>query len=133
MRWTLKLFLHILNKKSRSSLRRNDIHFMVLFTHSYKFNIKILKALNDMAIFTMKTMSITKCNILQIFISKSEVISNSNDIGINLYGVICKKFHMSLLHDHFGCMVILGPFQRQFRNNYFIFKPIYFITPSFSY
>jgi hypothetical protein len=29
-----------------------------------------------------------------------ELGGNSNDIGTSLYGVLCKKFHMSLLHDH---------------------------------
>jgi hypothetical protein len=58
---------------------------------------------------------------------------DSNDVGIGLYGVLCKKFHMSFLHDHSDHMVILGPFQRQFINNYLIFKPNYFITTSFSY
>jgi hypothetical protein len=37
---------------------------------------------------------------------------NSNDVGIGLYEFLCKKFHMSLLHDNFDCMVIPGPFQR---------------------
>jgi hypothetical protein len=40
----------------------------------------------------------------------------------------CKRFHMLLLHDHSGRMVVPGPFQKQFRNNYLIFKPTYFIT-----
>jgi hypothetical protein len=31
---------------------------------------------------------------------------------VGLYGVICKKFCMSLLHDHSDHMAILGPFQR---------------------
>jgi len=57
------------------------------------------------------------------------LILNSNDVGTGLYRVICKKFRMSLLHDHLGHMVIFGPFQRQFRNNYFIFKPNLFFIP----
>jgi hypothetical protein len=28
-------------------------------------------------------------------------IHNSSDVGTGLYGLLCKKFHMSLLHDHF--------------------------------
>ncbi len=58
---------------------------------------------------------------------------DSSDVGTGLYGVLCKKFHMSLIHDHFDGMVIPRPFQRQFINNYLIFKPNYFIITSFSY
>ncbi len=57
----------------------------------------------------------------------------SSDVEIGLYGVLCKKNCMSLLHNHSDRTVILGPFQIQFINNYFIFKPNYFITISFSY
>jgi hypothetical protein len=47
-------------------------------------------------------------------LKKNNIITtfNSNDIGTRLYGVLCKKFHMLLLHDHFARIVILGPFQR---------------------
>jgi hypothetical protein len=48
-----------------------------------------------------------------------------------LYGVLCKKLGMSLLHDHSSRMVIPRPFERLFRNIYLIFKPTYFITISF--
>lgn len=58
---------------------------------------------------------------------------DSNAVGTGLYGVLCKKFHMSLLHDHFDRMVVLGPFQRQFISNYLICKPNSFRTTSFSY
>ncbi len=34
---------------------------------------------------------------------------NSSDVGTSLYGVICKKFCMLLLHDHFGHMIVLKP------------------------
>jgi hypothetical protein len=44
----------------------------------------------------------------------------------------CKKFGMLLLHDHSGRIVVSGPFQKQFRNNYLIFKPTYFITIFFT-
>jgi hypothetical protein len=47
-------------------------------------------------------------------------------------GFFVKKF-MSLLHDHFGQMVVLGPFHRQFKNNFLIFKLNYFIITLFSY
>jgi hypothetical protein len=36
---------------------------------------------------------------------------------------------LSLLHNHFGRMFVLEPFQTQFRNNYLIFKLNYFINP----
>jgi hypothetical protein len=31
---------------------------------------------------------------------------NSSDVGLGLYGVVCKKIRMLLLHDYFGHMVI---------------------------
>jgi hypothetical protein len=38
------------------------------------------------------------------------IVSSSNDVEIDvrigLYGVLCKKFCMSLLHDHFDCIVV---------------------------
>jgi len=33
-------------------------------------------------------------------------------------GFFAKKIRMLLLHDHSNHMVILGPFQSQFKNNY---------------
>ncbi len=39
---------------------------------------------------------------------------NSSDVGTSLYGVVCRKFHMSLLHDYSSCMVIPRQFQGQF-------------------
>jgi hypothetical protein len=60
-------------------------------------------------------------------------IHDSSDVGTGLYGLLCKKFHMLLLHNHFDHIVIPGPFQRQFINNYLDFKPNYFITTSLSY
>jgi glucose-6-phosphate 1-dehydrogenase len=42
-------------------------------------------------------------------------IFNSNNVGFGLYEVICKKIHMSFLHDHSNRMVILKPFQRKFK------------------
>jgi hypothetical protein len=65
-----------------------------------------------------------------LYMNFIEYYWNSSDVGTGLYGVLCKKFRMSLLHDHYGCMVVLGSFQRQFRNNYFIFKPNYIIITS---
>jgi hypothetical protein len=59
------------------------------------------------------------------------IFTNSTDVGTSLYGVICKKFCMLFLHDHSSRIVILVPFQRQFKNNYLILKPNYFITTSF--
>jgi len=59
--------------------------------------------------------------------------NNSSVVETGLYEVLCKKFCLSLLHDHSGRMVIPGPFQRQFKNNYLIFKLNYFIITSFSY
>jgi hypothetical protein len=56
---------------------------------------------------------------------------DSNDVGTGLYAVLCKKFRTSLLQDHSNRMVVPRPFQRQFINNYFIFKPNYFITTFF--
>jgi hypothetical protein len=56
---------------------------------------------------------------------------NSSNVGTGLYGVICKKFRMSLLHHRSGRMLILKPFQTQLKNNYLIFKPNYFIITSF--
>jgi hypothetical protein len=61
-----------------------------------------------------------------------KVVENFSNVGIGLYGVLHKKFHILLLQDHLGRMVINGQFQRQFRNNYFIFKSNYFIIISFS-
>ncbi len=56
------------------------------------------------------------------------------DIGFGLFGIFCKKFCILLLHDHSGCMIVLGPFQRQLKNNYLIFKPNFFLyNYSFSY
>jgi hypothetical protein len=69
-----------------------------------------------------------KPNIIQ---SNLTTKHNSSDVGTSLYGVLCKKFHMWLLHDHSNHMVVLGPFQRQLKNNYIIFKPNYIITTSF--
>jgi hypothetical protein len=45
-----------------------------------------------------------------------------------LDGVFCKSLVCCFLHDHFDPMVIPGPFQKQFKNNYLIFKPNHFIT-----
>jgi hypothetical protein len=56
---------------------------------------------------------------------------NSNDVGIGLYVVLCKKNHMPLLHYHSNHMVVLEPFQRRLKNNNIIFKPNYIITISF--
>ncbi len=70
--------------------------------------------------------------MIEVYLDLGE--SNSSDVRTSSYGVLCKKFCMSLLQDdHYGHMVILGPFQRQFKNNYLIFKPNYFIIPFFSY
>ncbi len=69
---------------------------------------------------------------IHFFLQKYKLPNNySSDVGTGLYGVLCKKFGMSLLHDHSGHMVIPGPFQRLFKNTYLIFKPTYFITISF--
>jgi hypothetical protein len=45
------------------------------------------------------------------------VFTNSIDVGTSLYGVICKKFRMLLLHDHCSCMAVFVPFQIQLKNN----------------
>jgi hypothetical protein len=58
---------------------------------------------------------------------------DSSDVGTGLYGVLCKKFCMSFLHNHIDRMVVPRQFQRQFINNYLIFKLNYFITTFFSY
>jgi hypothetical protein len=53
----------------------------------------------------------------------------SNDLGTRSWfiWVLSIKFPMLFLHDHFGRMVILGPFQKQFKNTYLIFKLNYFL------
>ncbi len=55
-----------------------------------------------------------KPNIIQ---SNLTTKHNSSGVGTSSYGVFCKKFHMSLLYDHSNSIVVLGPFQRQLKNN----------------
>jgi hypothetical protein len=43
-------------------------------------------------------------------------------------GVLCKKFSMLFLQDHFGHIIIPTPLQRRFKNIYLIFKPNYIIV-----
>jgi hypothetical protein len=42
-------------------------------------------------------------------------IFNYSDVGSSSYDVICKKIHMSLLHDHSNHMVIPRLFQKKFK------------------
>jgi hypothetical protein len=42
------------------------------------------------------------------------IVANSSYVGTGLYGVVCKKHCMLLLHDYFGRMIIPGQFQGQF-------------------
>ncbi len=62
-----------------------------------------------------------------------ELKLNINGTPSIYMGFFAKKIHMSLLQDRFGHMAIPGPFQRQLKNNYLIFKPNYFITTFISY
>jgi hypothetical protein len=51
----------------------------------------------------------------------------NHDAGTHLYGILCKKFSMLFLQDHFGHIIIPALLQRQIKNIYVIFKPNYTI------
>jgi hypothetical protein len=116
----------------QSSFKRNDN------VDPFTFNGQIFEKLKYIYFKCKKVGHRIKDCIVQIAKENPNIIQsnlttkhNSNDVGTCLYGVLCKKFHMSLLYDHSSRMVVLGPFQRQLKNNYIIFKPNYIITTSF--
>jgi hypothetical protein len=61
-----------------------------------------------------------------LLLSKSDI--NSSDIGTGLYGILCKKFHMLLLHNH-ACH--MGSFLDNSKDNSEITMLIYFIITFF--